>query len=156
MMLNPSAALPEEIPMAGTRDQLADRLGIVDVAVEYATSIDTRDWESLRGLFAEDAVWEYRAAGERRTGPADIVARVRSAIESLDATQHVVTNHVVAVTGDEASHVCYYLAQHLRDGETFLAAGRYEDRLRRNKDTWHIVSRVLISTWSQGNPAVFR
>jgi 3-phenylpropionate/cinnamic acid dioxygenase small subunit len=141
--------------MTSTRDLLADRLDIIDVAVRYATSVDTRDWTSLPALFTADAVWEYRSGDERHTGPADIVARVRAGIQPLDATQHVVTNHVVAVAGDEASHTCYYLAQHLRGGESFLAAGRYEDRLRRDRDAWRIASRLLISVWSQGNPAVF-
>lgn len=135
---------------------LSDRIDIVDTVVAYATAVDTRDWALFASLFAPDAVWEYRAGHERRTGPDDILARVRPSIERLDATQHFVTNHVVTVTEGTATHTCYYLAQHLRDGERFLAAGRYADEFRRTDGRWLIATRVLISTWTDGNPAVLQ
>jgi ketosteroid isomerase-like protein len=134
----------------------SDRAGIIDAAVAYATAVDTRDWALFASLFTPDAVWEYPAGHERRTGPDDIVARVRPSIEGLDATQHFVTNHVVTITGGTARHACYYLAQHLRGGERFLAAGRYADEFRRHEGGWRIAARVLISTWADGNPAVLR
>jgi ketosteroid isomerase-like protein len=142
--------------VSAAADLLADRLGVVDTVVAYSTAVDTRDWTLFASLFTPDAVWEYRAGSELRTGPQDIVERVRPSIERLDATQHFVTNHVVAVEGDTATHTCYYLAQHLRGGESFLAAGRYEDELRRTEDGWRIARRTLISTWTDGNPEVVR
>lgn len=135
-------------------DPLSDRLAIIDTVVAYATAVDTRDWTLFAHLFTTDAVWEYSAGHERCAGPDDIVARVRASIEGLDATQHFVTNHVVTVVGDTATHGCYYLAQHLRSGGRFLAAGRYADRLRRTDDGWRIATRVLLSTWTEGDPAV--
>jgi uncharacterized protein (TIGR02246 family) len=133
---------------------LSDRIDIVDTVVAYATAIDTRDWALFASLFTPDAVWEYQAGHDTRRGLDDILARVRPSIERLDATQHFVTNHVVTVTADTATHTCYYLAQHLRDGERFLAAGRYADKLRRCDGGWRIAARVLISTWTDGNPTV--
>lgn len=98
----------------------------------------------------------YPAGNERHTGPAEILARVRPSIERLDATQHFVSNHVVVITGDSATHTCYYQAQHLRDGERFLAAGRCVDELRRLEGRWRIAARTLIGTWADGNPAVLQ
>lgn len=142
--------------MTTTADQLADRLAVTDTVVAYATAVDTRDWTLFESLFTHDAVWEYQAAGERHTGPDLITGRVRPSIDRLDATQHLLTNHVVAVDGDTATHTCYYLAQHLRAGSRFLAAGRYADTLRRVDGRWLISARVLISTWSEGDPGVVR
>ena len=137
-------------------DSLSDRLAITDTVIAYATAIDTRDWPMFEALFTPDAVWEYRAGDERHTGPGRIADRVRPTVEHLDATQHLLTNHVVAIDGDTAKHTCYYLAQHLRAGKRFLAAGRYDDELRRVNGRWLIAARALISTWAEGDPGILR
>ncbi|MFQ6394390.1 nuclear transport factor 2 family protein [Nocardia sp. KC 131] len=146
--------------MPRTIQQLLDTAEIIDTTTAYATAVDTRDWDLLGTLFADDAVWEYLAGGERHTGRTAILARIRPSIERLDATQHINTNHQVTFDGDAAFHSCYYLAQHIRrgapGGDTFLAAGSYEDRLSRTDTGWQLTSRVLRSTWSDGNIAVFQ
>jgi ketosteroid isomerase-like protein len=138
--------------------ELTDRAAIVDTAVAYATAVDTRDWQTLRALFADDACWEYSATGERIFGPDAIVARISASVGRFDATQHLNGNHVAIVLGDEAEHTCYYHAQHVRvglpGGEKFLAGGRYDDRLRRTPNGWRFTHRAIISVWSDGNPAV--
>ncbi|RMI31470.1 nuclear transport factor 2 family protein [Nocardia stercoris] len=79
-------------------------------------------------MFTEDAHWVYPQAGDDVVGRAAIVARVGSGIDRLDATQHLLGNHVVAVDGELARHVCYFHAQHvwrgLPDGELFLSGTR--------------------------------
>lgn len=140
--------------MTTATDLLADRIAVVDTVTAYSTALDNRDWPLFESLFTPDAVWDYSAADQRCTGPAEILARVRPGIERLDATQHFVTNHVVTIAGDEAAHSCYYLAQHMRGGERFLAAGRYRDLLRRTESGWRIASRLLLNTWTDGNPSV--
>jgi hypothetical protein len=76
----------------------------------------------------------------------------------FDATHHLNGNHVTTVHGDHAEHTCYYQAQHVRrglpDGDKFLGAGRYVDRLRRTSDGWRFTHRRIISVWTEGNPAV--
>jgi ketosteroid isomerase-like protein len=137
---------------------LTDRAAIVDAVIAYATALDTRDWQTLGGLFAEDACWEYSGSGDQLFGRDAIVARISTSLERFDATHHLNGNHVVAVHGDEAEHTCYYQAQHVRlglpDGEKFLGGGRYDDRLRRTPDGWRFTHRRITSVWSEGNPAV--
>lgn len=138
--------------------ELIDRAAIVDAVLAYATALDTRDWQRLGGLFAEDACWEYSGSGDQLVGRDAIVARISTSLERFDATHHLNGNHVVAVHGDEAEHTCYYQAQHVRlglpDGEKFLGGGRYDDRLRRTPDGWRFTHRRITSVWSEGNPAV--
>ena len=138
--------------------ELADRAAIVDAVIAYATALDTRDWERLGSLFADDACWEYSGSGERLLGPAAIVARISASLGRFDATHHLNGNHVTAVHGDEAEHTCYYQAQHVRlglaDGDKFLGGGRYDDRLRRTADGWRFTHRIITAVWSEGNPAV--
>ncbi|MEV6926666.1 nuclear transport factor 2 family protein [Dactylosporangium sp. NPDC051485] len=138
--------------------ELADRAAIVDAVIAYATALDTRDWAKLGALFTDDAWWEYSSSGERLCGPDAIVARISTSLARFDATHHLNSNHVAVVDGDEAQHTCYYQAQHVRlglpDGEKFLGAGRYDDRLRRTPDGWRFTQRTITSVWSEGNPAV--
>jgi uncharacterized protein (TIGR02246 family) len=134
---------------------LVDRAAIQDVVTGYAAALDSKDWAALGSLFTEDAIWEYEAGGERLIGPDTIVARVAATLERLQATQHFCGNHSVRIDGDQASHTCYFQAQHIRhDGETYLGAGRYTDDLRRTPDGWRLTRRKLTSIWSAGNPAV--
>jgi ketosteroid isomerase-like protein len=138
--------------------ELADRAAIVDAVIAYATALDSRDWDRLGSLFADDACWEYSGSGERLAGSDAIVARISASLERFDATHHLNGNHVAAVHGDEAEHTCYYQAQHVRlglpAGEKFLSGGRYDDRLRRTADGWRFTHRRITSVWSEGNPAV--
>jgi hypothetical protein len=138
--------------------ELADRAGIVDAVIAYATAVDTRDWKGLGALFTDDARWEYHGSEEWLSGPGVIVARISASVERFDATHHLNGNHAIAVRGDEAEHTCYYQAQHVRlglpGGEKFLAGGRYDDRLRRTRDGWRFTYRGITSIWTEGNPAV--
>ena len=89
-----------------------------------------------------------------------IRGRVRSALEHLDDSQHLVGNHEVVVDGDTATHRCYLQAQHVRraatGGPNYIVAGRYEDRLVRTAAGWRIAHRTLVVMWTDGNLAVAR
>ena len=139
-------------------EEFTDRAAIVDVAVAYATALDTKDWKALGGVFTEDASWAYSGSGERLRGRDAIVDRLGAGIDRYDATQHLNGNHVIVVRGDEAEHTCYFQAQHVRrglpGGENLLVGGRYHDRLRRTADGWRITHREVTKVWSEGNPAV--
>ena len=79
-------------------------------------------------------------------------------IDPLDASQHLITNHEIAVAGDTAECRCYFQAQHVRhameDGPHFIVAGTYVDRLSRGPEGWRIDHRTLSVLWAEGNPAV--
>ncbi|HEV2633636.1 MAG TPA: nuclear transport factor 2 family protein [Actinocrinis sp.] len=135
--------------------ELIDRDEIVQTVLAYATAVDTRDWATLRTLFTDDGAWEYAASGERVSGPEAIAARIGASIERLDATQHMNSNHVMALRGDEADHTCYFQAHHLRGTQRFVGAGRYEDRLRRTADGWRFTRRRIVSVWHEGDPSIF-
>ena len=117
---------------SGAVQALLDRAEIIDVCVRYATALDSRQW--------------------------DLLATCRAALEPLDASQHLLGNHVVTVDGDEARSQCYLQAQHVRSGtpggDNYIIAGTYTDELRRGTDGWKIARRRLTVTWTSGNPTV--
>ena len=138
-------------------DELADRMAIIAVTHDYCWALDTNEWDALDGVFLPDATADL---GRALDGREAIKARIRSALEPLDDSQHLVATHQVRVDGDEATCRCYLQAQHVRagveGGDTFLFAGRYEDRFERTSDGWRIRHRTIVRMWTDGNPAVVR
>ena len=136
---------------------LVDRTAVVDVCVQYATALDTRDWSLLAGCSTPDVVADYAGFGELR-GYRAIEQLCQQVLNPLAASQHLLGNHAVAVTGDEARSTCYFQAQHVRPGapggDNYVVAGTYRDHLVRTDDGWRIDRRALEVTWVDGNPAV--
>jgi hypothetical protein len=136
-------------------DHLADRLAIIDVTIAYTWALDTHDWDALDDVFLPDAT---ASLAEELEGREAIKRRIRRALDPLDDSQHMVSNHDVRVDGDTATCRCYLQAQHVRraanGGPNFIIGGRYEDRLVRTTAGWRIAHRALTMMWAEGNPVV--
>jgi ketosteroid isomerase-like protein len=145
--------------MSGDLQLLLDERDIVAVVHRYCRALDTKDWPLLASVFLPDATADLSTPGEL-VGLDAIVARIRTALEHLDDSQHLVGNHEVSVDGDIATHRCYLQAQHVRraatGGPNYLVGGRYEDRLVRTAEGWRIAHRTLTVMWTDGNLAVAR
>ena len=131
-----------------------DHQAIVAVTLAYAWALDSREWQALDDVFTPDATAEL--LGRPSDGREAIVSRITRSLSRFDSTQHIVTNHQIAVTGDMATCRCYLQAQHVSQGDggpdNFTIAGRYEDELARTPEGWRITHRVLIEMWTAGNP----
>jgi 3-phenylpropionate/cinnamic acid dioxygenase small subunit len=137
---------------------LLDRAAISDVQLRYATGVDMRDWALYRSCFTDelDADFTSVIGGEPRRMRADEwVEFARRTIAGLKATQHMITNHVITIDGDEATCVAYVQARHYLPNETGdheqAMFGYYTNRLERTGDGWKIRSCKLTVTWSSGN-----
>ena len=137
--------------------RMTDREEIFDLAVRYATALDSRDWPLLRSCFLPDVVGVYEGLGEVH-GYEGIEDLCRRALEPLDVSQHILSNFVVQLHGDEADFSCYLHAQHVKQdakgGPLFVVAGQYTDVHRRTDEGWKIARRRLATWWTSGNPAV--
>ena len=153
--MDTTAATPLETRLG----ELEDRLAITDILYQYATGLDSRDWEMLRDCFTDDAVCDFLEFGGVNEGKDAIVALCSGVLSGLDASQHLVGNPRVTLDGDRATSACYFQAQHFltspAGGNTYLVGGRYEDRLRRTDAGWKIEHRTLYCSWQDGNAGVF-
>lgn len=133
----------------------ADEAAIVRLTHDYCWALDTHDFEALRSVFMPDCV--TRLGGEQH-GVDEVIARVSSALGSLDTSQHMVSTHQIRTDGDAATGRCYLHAQHVRGdtdgGGQYIVAGRYEDRYVRTSDGWRIAERELVVMWTAGDRAV--
>jgi 3-phenylpropionate/cinnamic acid dioxygenase small subunit len=138
-------------------DQQDARQAIIDLTIAYCWAIDSHEWDTLRSIFVPEAT---ALLGDERDGIESIIARVSSALTPLDASQHIVSNHQVAINGDSATSRCYFQAQHVRraaeGSPNYIVAGRYQDRLVRTAHGWRILRRDLLVDWTEGNARVVR
>ena len=139
-----------------TLQAVSDRLEIADLQYRYALALDTRDWALLERCFTVDAIVDYGELGGVITGAAKIAQFCRSALDGLDASQHLIGNTMVTIDGDRATGLCYFVAQHVfvsdNGSNTYLVAGTYHDELHRGADGWQMTSRAyqlarVMPTW---------
>jgi 3-phenylpropionate/cinnamic acid dioxygenase small subunit len=138
-------------------DALLAKQQITEICYRYGINLDNREWSKLRECFTEDAVADYLDMPSCQ-GYQAIEDTCREALSPLTGSQHLISNVVVTLDGDEADSVCYLQAQHVKSGtpggDTFIIAGRYLDRLVRAPEGWRIKHRRLEGIWTDGNPAV--
>ena len=141
---------------------LLDRQAISDTVIRYATGIDMRDWEAYRSCFTDEVDIDFTSwgGGEPQTMRGDDwAAGVRAGLSGFSATQHISTNHVITLDGDEATCVSYMQAQHYlpnAEGDnTLTLGGYYTNNLVRTDDGWRIRRCQLTVTWTTGNKHIF-
>ncbi len=138
-------------------DALADQMQIVTGLRRYAYAIDDRDFDTVRSLFTEDATLDYRAS----SGPIGTVEMVVDWIEQglgmVGPTQHLLSNEVVDVSGNQAASRCYMLNPLLSTEDppshVLLLGGEYRDQWRRTRDGWRIANRIHVVTWTRSMPS---
>ena len=140
---------------------LLDRAAISDVLIRYATGVDTRDWPLLRSCFTNEIETDFATAvsAPPRIKADDWVELVRRTLSGIQATQHLITNHVITLDVDEATCVAYVQARHHlpndRGGSAQVMYGYYTNRLVRTLDGWKIRTRKLTVIWNEGNMHIF-
>ena len=126
--------------------QLLDKIAIVEVVVGIASAFDSRNWDRLQSLLADELdvdYTEFRGEPPKRiTADAYIKSR-REGLEGL-RTLHLSTNHEVRISGDRATCLSAYRIYRVnparRPGENRLdTAGRYEHGLIRKEGAWKVV-----------------
>lgn len=140
-----------------------DRELIEQVRYRFGAALDTRDWEGFAELFTDDATGDFTSFGvaEPRVDKATIIAMFRSAFAlpaDRLATQQLIGNVVVEVTGDTATSRSYLHGHHRLPGhpggdEVDLRA-RYDDHLVRTPTGWRIDHTVLEVISITGNAAI--
>ena len=142
---------------------LLDRAEISDVQLRYATGLDSRDWPLFRSCFTDEIETDFTSVfgGEPRKVSADRwTEAARRSLSGLAATQHMITNHVITLNGDEATCVAYVQARHHLPNDTGgsdqVMYGYYTNRFVRTGQGWKIRSCKLTVTWMEGNMHIFK
>jgi len=121
-----------------------------DLTIEYARSIDFRDYDNIVNLFTEDATLTI---GQRLEGRAAIVAAMMQRPGEL-RSRHVISNVFVDVVDDKRARGICYLTLYRHVGPESLergpaplhgpaAVGHYEDSFVKTEAGWRIKHRTL-------------
>lgn len=136
---------------------MADREDIIELINLYGFAVDTQRWDLFDRIFTADCDADYGATSrwtDRERFKADF--GVFHAL--FDATQHVMTNHLVKLDGDRAAAHTYgswRLIRHAAgDPPVWDGTGYYDDQLVRTREGWRIAKRVSGVVFWTGNPRV--
>ena len=128
------------------------RLDHMELLNRYCHALDFRDWDLLRSLFTEDAIFSARMVNRGVPGPDDAYIEGRDALvdnligiwEHLASTHHMVSNHVIEVAPDgrSAKGSCYLRAYHAGWGDKSHlfeeSLGRFDFETVREGGSWRI------------------
>jgi SnoaL-like domain len=136
---------------------MSDRNDIIQLINLYGFAMDTQRWDLFDRIFASDVDADYGATSHW-TDLASFKRDFGSFHEVFDATQHVMTNHLVTVKGDTAhSHTygSWRLIRHAAgDPPVWDGTGWYDDTWVRTPQGWRISRRKCGVVYWTGNPRV--
>jgi ketosteroid isomerase-like protein len=137
--------------------ELIDFHQVSQVVYRYASTVDAKDWSTLRTLFVEDATAKYGDYSEL-TGVDAILDFISTASEPREWLHHLLSVYHVDVDGDEAVTLTYHTSHQIEPGGAVvgLIVARYRDRLKRVDGVWKILRKEMEIGWrekrSSGGP----
>lgn len=137
-------------------NQADDRFAIIAALDRYAECLDTRDWNGLEDVFAENVELDF---GVWRATDLDSVRRnISQFLDPCGPSQHLLGNYRITLDGDRASSLCYCRVMHFgkdeHAGKTYETWLEYADEWARRNDGWRSVSRTARAMMQQGDPSL--
>lgn len=134
---------------------LLDRQAITDTLYRYASTIDVKDYEGLRCVFADDAIARY---GDRdwMIGADEIVAWIADYGHTRSWQHHLVSVYHVDIEGDSAKTLTYHTSHQTAfddPGTVLVLVARYHDELQRIAGTWKITKKYMEVGWRESRQA---
>ncbi len=145
--------------MAADAQTLTDHLQIVALCARFVTAVDARDFAGVADCFTSDGTLETVIPPNVMRSRDEIETGLRARTSSTLAAQHLVTNHLYDVDGDQgagsASFVMYRWPKPPAAACGATAhGGTYFDRLERTERGWKFKHRRIEILWGPGVLAV--
>jgi hypothetical protein len=129
-------------------------LAIRDLAALYMRGLDRLDSDLLRAQFWDDAFLSY---GIYEGGPDGFVDFCIKSLKEHDRNHHMLGQHLIEISGDEAFGEVYYQAYHKLTNDAgekrdLFISGRYIDRFEKRDGIWKIAYRSELVDWVRDDP----
>jgi hypothetical protein len=131
---------------------IADRIEIADLFTRFGRLLDEKRWEDAGTVFTDDVAVHSPRGGELR-GIDKVVGFMRqSAVEGQQA-QHITTDLLVDVNGDQAAASAYSLVYYYRDGQApyFTGGLRMAGTVVRTPAGWRFREQRIMPAWTREN-----
>ncbi len=141
---------------------LMDRAALGDLLHSFAAALDTRDWDTYVGNYAEGAVLELpdpvRPGAVIELRREDMAKKVPASLGRYRGTHHLSTNHQYWIDGDRARSRSYLQAVHVQGtpAEHWSAGGWYDCEYQRTAAGWKFTRVRLTAVWIDGQPGEIR
>ncbi len=134
--------------------EVEDQLAIRALLARYARGVDTKDWETYRSVFTEDAHIDYSSAGAIVGGRDEVVDWFAANFGVIPWSMHYITNVEADVDGDRATvRAMFYNPMQLPGMDTQSACGGYyHHELVRTGDGWRSRSLREENVWFSNPP----
>lgn len=136
---------------AWTLDEVSDRLQIQQLLVDYATAIDTRQFDDLDEVFTNDAYIDYRAMGGIDGDYPDVKAWLAQVLPAFPMYAHILGNISIRFEDEGGAgrssavvrSLCFNPMVPGGDTEQVLFLGLwYDDVVVRTRHGWRLTRRV--------------
>lgn len=125
---------------------LEDVHAISQLRATYCQALDDGHWEDLTATFVPDGTFNGLSTVR---GHAEMLEFFPGLQDTVSAWWHFSSNETVRVSGNSATGVTWLLQPCVVDGESQLAAGRYEDKMVKTPEGWKFQERkVRFFFWS--------
>ncbi len=136
-------------------EEIGHRLAIAEVLAIHCRGVDRASEPDLKSAYWADATVAY---GGFNGNAHEFCAQLPAGIRAYAATQHSISNCVIALNGSQAAVETYVTAYHYRakeDGpdEEMTYIGRYLDRFECRASVWKIAHRQVCMDWNQNDQA---
>ncbi|GAA2560225.1 nuclear transport factor 2 family protein [Mycolicibacterium diernhoferi] len=134
--------------------EVEDQLEIRALLARYARGVDTKDWETYRSVFTEDAHIDYSSAGAIVGGRDEVVDWFAANFGVIPWSMHYITNVEADIDGDTATvRAMFYNPMLLPGMDTQSACGGYyHHELVRTGDGWRSRSLREENVWFSNPP----
>ena len=127
--------------------RLEDIHEIGQLRARYCQALDDGRWEDLADTFTEDGAFVGLSTARGRAEMLEFFPQLNSS--TVTSWWHFSSNETVELDGDSATGTTWLLQPCVVDGESQIAAGRYEDTMVRTPHGWRFTERrVSFFFWS--------
>ncbi|WP_167193412.1 nuclear transport factor 2 family protein [Brevibacterium pigmentatum] len=127
--------------------RLEDIHEIGQLRARYCQELDDGRWEDLADTFTKDGAFIGLSTARGRAEMLEFFPQLNSS--TVTSWWHFSSNETVELDGDSATGTTWLLQPCVVDGESQIAAGRYEDTMVRTAHGWRFQERrVSFFFWS--------
>lgn len=140
--------MPEEkLSLEDRITRLEDIHEIGQLRARYCQALDDGQWDDLADTFTDDGAFVGLSTARGRTEMLEFFPRLNAS--TVTSWWHFSSNETVELDGDTAAGTTWLLQPCVVNGESQIAAGRYEDTMIRMPQGWRFKERrVSFFFWS--------